>query len=62
MNWYLCNSKGNFIYVLAKVDYDELFVYHPFAWSCAIHEDNMQRILDERKKHVVFYQKEFDFE
>lgn len=60
--WYLCNSGNNFIHVLAKVDYDGLFGYHSFAWSYAVHEDNMRRILDDKRKHVVFYQEEFDFD
>lgn len=61
MSWYLCNSKDDFIHVLAKVDFDGLFAPHPYSWSYAIHEDNMRRVLDEEKKRVVFYQKEFDF-
>lgn len=62
MNWYLCNFKDNFIHVLAKVDYDGLFSSHPFNWTYAMCEDNMRRILDEKKINVVFYQEEFNFD
>lgn len=60
--WYLCRSKDDFIRVLGKVDYDGLFAPQPYKWNVAIEEENMRRILDEKKKRVVFYQQEFDFD
>lgn len=60
--WYLCRSKDDFIHVLGKVDYDGLFAPQPYKWNVAIEEENMRRILDEKKKRVVFYQQEFDFD
>lgn len=62
MSWYLCNANGNFVHVLGKADYDNLFELHPYKWSVAIEEDNMSRILKEKKKRVVFYQEDFDFD
>lgn len=61
MSWYLCNSDSTSINVLAKVDYDGLFSPHPFKWSCAIEEHYMERILEEKKMSVIFYQQEFNF-
>lgn len=62
MNWYLCWKEGSVILVLSKVSYENLFISHPFEWNYAINSDSMEKVLQDKKFNVVFYQKEFEFD
>lgn len=60
---YLCTMKGRTFYVHGVASVDML--HHsrlPYKWTYAITESCMNKLVDDNKVDVVWYQKEFDFD
>lgn len=60
---YLCTMLGKTLYVHGVASVDRIHTRPlPYNWTCAITESYLQKLVDDKKVDVVWYQKEFDFD
>lgn len=60
---YLCTMKGRTLYVHGVASVDSLYrIRLPYKWTYAITESYMNKLVDDKKFDVVWYQEEFDFD